>query len=126
MKVLVLGMSCLKFANTQQMMIKVSMGLIFVNVKDSQAALQKTITWTKNSAKRKQEWERACLDNGLWLHKLKNPIKIKFVSKVIMFEKTLEFKATILLCYGKQKTLVCSNKSQRPKCGPLLKLSLHV
>jgi len=25
------------------------------------------------------------------------------VSKVIMFEKTLEFKTTFLLCYGKQK-----------------------
>jgi hypothetical protein len=48
------------------------MGLTFINVKDSQAALQKTITWTKNSVKRKQEWERACMDNGLWLHKLKN------------------------------------------------------
>ncbi len=100
---------------------KVSMGLTFVNVKDSQVALQKIITWTKNSAKRKREWERACMDSGLWLHKLKTLVKTRFVSKVIMFEETLEFKAIILLCYGKQKTLVCSNK-----CGPLLKLSLHV
>jgi hypothetical protein len=98
---------------------KVSIKLTFVSVKDSQVALQKIITWTKNSAKRKQEWEKACMDSGLWLYKLKTPIKTRFASKVIMVEETLEFKVTILLCYGKQKTLVCSNKSQRPKCGPL-------
>ncbi len=32
---------------------KVSTRLTFVSVKDSQVALQKIITWTKNSAKRK-------------------------------------------------------------------------
>jgi hypothetical protein len=35
--------------------------------------------------------------------KVKNSCQNKVVSKVITFEKTLEFKATILLCYGKQK-----------------------
>jgi hypothetical protein len=45
------------------------------------------------------------MDNELQLQKLKTPIKTRFVSKVIMFEETIEFKATILLCYGKQKTL---------------------
>jgi hypothetical protein len=49
------------------------------------------------------------MDSGLWPHKLKTPIKTRFASKVIMFEETLKFKATILLCYGKQKTLVYSN-----------------
>jgi hypothetical protein len=27
-------------------------------------------------------------------------VKTRFVSKVIMFKKTLEFKKTIVLCYG--------------------------
>jgi hypothetical protein len=41
------------------------------------------------------------MDSGLRPWKLKTLIKRRFVSKVIMFEETLEFKATILLCYGK-------------------------
>jgi hypothetical protein len=45
------------------------------------------------------------MDNELRSQKLKTPIKTRFASKVIMFEKTLEFKTIILLCYGKQKTL---------------------
>jgi hypothetical protein len=45
------------------------------------------------------------MDSGLQLQKLKTPIKTRLVSKVIMFQETLEFKAIILLCYGKQKTL---------------------
>ncbi len=36
---------------------------------------------------------------------LKTPMKTRFANKVIMFEETLEFKQTILLCYGRQKTL---------------------
>jgi hypothetical protein len=36
-------------------------------------------------------------DNG----KLKMHVKTTFASKVIMFEETLEFKTTIILCYGK-------------------------
>jgi len=45
------------------------------------------------------------MDSGLRLQKLKTSVKTKLDSKVIMFEKTLEFKAIITLCYGKQKTL---------------------
>jgi hypothetical protein len=60
-------------------------------VKDSQTALQKTITWTKNLRKGRQEWERACMDSGLWPQKLKTPIKTRFTSKVIMFEKSGNF-----------------------------------
>jgi len=74
-------------------------------VKDSQTALQKTITWTKNLRKGRHEWERACMDSGLWPRKLKTPIKTRFTSKVIMFEKTLEFKVAILLSYDKQKNI---------------------
>jgi hypothetical protein len=41
----------------------------------------------------------------MWHWKLKTLIKIRIVNKVIMFEKTLEFKQTILLCYGRKKIL---------------------
>jgi len=41
------------------------------------------------------------MDSGLQPWKLKTLVKTRFASKVIMFEETLEFKATILLCYGK-------------------------
>ncbi len=45
--------------------------------------------------------------HGQWVATLEaeNSHKKKLDSKVIMFEKTLEFKAIIMLCYGKQKTL---------------------
>jgi hypothetical protein len=34
--------------------------------------------------------------------KFKTLVKTKFASKVILFQKTLEFKHTIALCYGRQ------------------------
>jgi hypothetical protein len=34
------------------------------------------------------------------MHALKTPIITRFVSKIIMFKETLEFKQTILLCSG--------------------------
>ncbi len=57
--------------------------------------------------------------------KVKNSCQNKVVSKVIMFEKTLEFRATILLCMANKK-FECVVMSLKAKCGPLLKLSLHV
>ncbi len=45
------------------------------------------------------------MDSGLQPRKLKTLVKTRFTSNVIMFGKTLEFKATNLLCYGKQKIL---------------------
>jgi len=43
----------------------VSIGLINVSVKEVQSNLQKTISWTKRSGKRRQEWERACSESGM-------------------------------------------------------------
>jgi hypothetical protein len=40
------------------------------------------------------------LKKGLWPRKLKTPMKTRFVNKVIMFEKVVEFKEAIFLCYG--------------------------
>jgi hypothetical protein len=59
-----------------------------------------TITWTKESRKGKWEWEKSCVERGLQSWKLKTLLKTKFANKVIIFEKTLEFKETIILCYG--------------------------
>jgi hypothetical protein len=45
---------------------KASVGLTLVNVKVSQVRLHETITWTKKLKNERQEWERACMDMGLW------------------------------------------------------------
>jgi len=37
---------------------------------------------------------------------LKIPIKMNFASKVIMFEKCLDFKKSIILCYGNLKIVM--------------------
>ncbi len=74
-----------------------------MSVKDAHVGLLKTIIWTKKSRKGRLEWERACMDSRLRPWKLKTPIKTRFVSKVIIFEETLEFKAAILLYFGKKK-----------------------
>jgi hypothetical protein len=78
-------------------------GLKQVYVKVTQSSLQKTTTWTKKSGKGRQEWERACVERRLWPRKSKTLMKIRFASKVIMFEKVLEFKEAIILCHAKQK-----------------------
>ncbi len=72
-------------------MTRFSKSLMQVNAKDAQATLQKSITWTKKFNKGRQEWEKACIECGSLLQKLKTPIKTRFASKVIMFEETLEF-----------------------------------
>jgi hypothetical protein len=61
----------------------------------------KIIVWTKKIEKERQEWEKACVESRLLPHKLKTPIKTRFTSKIIVFEKCLELKKTILFCYGR-------------------------
>ncbi len=39
--------------------------LLQVNVKDAQSILQKTITWTNKYGKKKQEWEKTCIECGM-------------------------------------------------------------
>jgi len=53
--------------------------------------------------KERWEWECVCFENGMWHWKLKIRMNTKFASKVIMFEKTLQFKNAIIICYGKHK-----------------------
>jgi hypothetical protein len=76
-----------------------------VIVKDAQTCLQKTITWTKKFEKGRQKQEKTCVESGLLPCKLKTPIKTTFASKIIMFEECIEFKKTIILCYGRKKTM---------------------
>ncbi len=47
------------------------------------------------SDKGKQEWARACKDAYFCLQKLKTIVKSQFISKVIIFKETLEFKNVI-------------------------------
>jgi hypothetical protein len=77
-----------------------------VNMKDAQATLQKTITWTKKFGEGRQEWEKACIECGLPPQKLKTLVKTKFAFKIIMFKETLEFKQIIITYYERQKTIV--------------------
>ena len=64
---------------------KVCMKMNEVNLKDAQAVLQKTITWTKKSTKRKHEWNVVCIEAGLPIRRLKTPVKTMFASKVVFF-----------------------------------------
>jgi hypothetical protein len=73
----------------------------------------------RNMGKRIKEWENACIECGMPPWKLKNLIKIIFASKFIMFEETLEFKQAIIICYGRQKTIILQQKLPKPTCGPL-------
>jgi hypothetical protein len=47
--------------------------------------------------------------------KLKTLVKIKFVSKVILFQEFLEFKHTIALCYGQQQSLALQGHVPSPQ-----------
>jgi len=50
-----------------------------------------------------KEWQESY--SGMPPRKFKTLVKTKFASKVILFQKTLEFKHTIALCYGQQQLL---------------------
>ncbi len=77
--------------------------LLQVSVKDAQSILQKTITWTNKYGK------KLALNVGCHFE-IKNPIKTKFSSKVIMFQKTMEFKQSIITCYGREKIVTLKKK----------------
>lgn len=64
--------------------------------------LQKTITLTKKSEKRWQEWDKAYVEMGLPCCKLKILMKMCFASCVFLFLKTLEYIFTINIRYRHQ------------------------
>jgi hypothetical protein len=50
----------------------------------------------------RQECEKAYIESGMQPQKINTLFKIIFSSKIIMFEETLEFKQSIIICYRKQ------------------------
>jgi hypothetical protein len=54
----------------------------------------------KKLGKGRQEWESACKEIGLKPQKFKTLIKIRFTSKVVFFQETLEYVVAINLCYN--------------------------
>ena len=78
---------------------KVCIGMKEVSIKNAQAALEKTIIWTKKSGRQNLEWIKACEKVGLPSMRLKTPVKTKFASKVVLFQKTTEYALAINLCY---------------------------
>jgi hypothetical protein len=61
----------------------------------------------------------------MWHQKLKAPMKIRFASKVIMFEKTLEFKQAIMLCYNKQKTSTLQPIIFKAQVWAIMEIVIH-
>lgn len=60
---------------------KVCNGMEDISLKQVQAALQKTITWTKKSGKGRTEWMAACVDSNLRPRKLQTPVKTRYIFK---------------------------------------------
>ncbi len=49
-----------------------------------------------------KEWKRTYLKFGLLECKLPTPMKMHFVSKVIVFQQCLAYRSTIIMCYSRQ------------------------
>ncbi len=77
----------------------VGVGMKEVSLKDAQVAFQKIITWIKKSGKGIIEWQKTFYEVGMQHKKLKTLVKAYFVSKVIMFQETLEYVNAINICY---------------------------
>jgi hypothetical protein len=58
-------MHFLKHVNMPQWMKKIYKGFEYVLIKVAQWGFQKCVTWPKNSRKRKQEWNEACVKFSL-------------------------------------------------------------
>jgi hypothetical protein len=49
-----------------------------------------------------KEWKHACLESSLPKCKLATLMKMRFASKVVMFQQCLAYKVAIIMCYGHQ------------------------
>jgi hypothetical protein len=72
-----------------------------VNLKEVQSLLQKTLL--EKNEKGRQKWKEPCIIVRLLANMLRIPIKIQFVSHVILFQETLEYYNVISICYGWQQ-----------------------
>ncbi len=106
---------------------KVCRRLKCVSIKSTQTNFLKCSTWKTNFGEGQHEWNKACIEFGLRLRKLNTPMKTKlvlfsniiflflimefpmkmfylylicsctFATRIILFQKILQFKATIVL-----------------------------
>jgi len=74
--------------------------LFNVSLKVIQTSLQKNITWTKKSGKGKQECKYVCIIVRLLIRLFKTLMKTCFASKIILFQKILEYQNAIPICYA--------------------------
>lgn len=81
----------------------VYVGFWEVSLKATHSTLHKTITWTKKFGKGHNEWQKACFDVRISHQKMKTLVKTKFVNKVIIFQKTLEYWDTSIFIMGGKK-----------------------
>lgn len=84
---------------------------------------RKPLPKPKSLEKGRENGNRLVFERKMWHQKLKTFIKTIFTSKVIMFEKTFEFKNAIFFCYGRYKFVIYNKEYLKPKCGVLLKRS---
>ncbi len=68
------------------------------------------------------EWKKTCIEIRMWPKKLKALVKIDFVSKVIMFEKTLGFEQIIITWYGRQKTITWQQRIPKAQKWAVVKV----
>jgi len=81
---------------------KVCREMTKLSLRFAQTTLQSCITWTKKSENGGAEWRKACIKVGLLARKLRTLMKTRFVSKVILFEETLEYADAINIWYEVQ------------------------
>ncbi len=79
--------------------IKVGVDMKEVSLKDAQITFKKTIAQIKKSNKGRIEWHKPCHEVGMQHKKLQTSMKMHFISKVIMFQETLEYVNAINICY---------------------------
>jgi hypothetical protein len=95
--------------------LKIYASLNPISIKKAQSILQKIITWTKKNDMGQQEWHKTCSNMGVPPWKLKTLVKTKFISIVIIFQETFEFKHVIALYHGRQQSLALKGHVPSPQ-----------
>jgi hypothetical protein len=72
--------------------------------------------------KKIHEREKVCIECGMPLQKLKTLVKTKFASKLIMFEDVLEFKQSIITCYGRHKIVTLQHKVPKAQVWAIIEV----
>jgi hypothetical protein len=80
---------------------------------------KKLLHGPRNLVKVGKNGRRLVLNVVCRFEKIKTFIKTRFASKIIMLEKTMEFKQTLSLVMEGKRRLFYNKEFQRPKCGLL-------